>query len=159
MRLKNGRFARIYIWITKAKEAMGLLFTAYVFFYLFFGLFAEPRYRGLDLSTSIQMMFASAFVGMIRQAIIPTGVLNPVRSVIWVASGVVITVGFSLLFGWFEGFPFWCVLVFWGTMAVGFAAMILNYYFELHQETTLLNLKLEQFQSGKAAERTDYAKR
>lgn len=159
MSLKNSKFAKVSIWLTKAKELMGLLFTAYVFFYLFFGLFTEPGFQGLSLFTSIQMMFACAFVGVIRQAVIPTGVLNWVRAVIWVLSGVAITVGFSLFFGWFEGFPSWCVPVFWGVMAAGFAFMILEYYFELHRETVLLNLKLEQFQSAKDAERTKYAER
>lgn len=159
MRLKNGKFAKVYIWFTKAKEAMGLFFMAYVFFYLFFGLFAEPGFQGLNLFTSIQMAFASFFVGMIRQAVIPAGILNRARAGLWVVSGEVITVGFSLFFGWFEGFPLWCALTFWGLMAFGFAAMILDYYFELHQETALLNQKLAQFQSGKAAERTEYVKR
>ena len=51
--------------------------------------------------------------------------------------------GIQLVFGWFEGFPLWCAPVFWGLMAAGFAFMILEYYFELHQETAVLNQKPE----------------
>lgn len=157
MRFKNGRVAKIYIWGAKAMEVMGLLFTAYVIFYLFLGIFAEPGFSGLDFFTAIQMAFAGFFMGMIRQAVIPSGVLNRRRGVLWMVSGEILTVGFSLFFGWFKGFPLWCALVFWGLMAAGFAGMILEYFFELHQETVVLNRKLEQFQSGKDAERTDHA--
>ena len=157
MSFKNGRVAKVCIWLTKAKEAMGLLLIAYAFFYLLFGFFVKPGFQGLDLFTFLQMAFASFFVGVVRQTVIPPGVLNRWRGILWLVSGVVITVGFSLFFDWFGGFPIWCPLVFWGLMAAGFAAMIMEYYFELHQETRLLNVKLEQFQSGKAAERTDHA--
>lgn len=157
MDFRNGRFVKVSMWFTKVKEAMGLLFIAYVFFYLFFGLFAEPGFQGLDLFTCIEMAFATFFVGVIRQAVIPAGTWTIKRGVFWMLASEAITVGFSLVFHWFEGFPIWCALVFWGFMAFGFAFMILEYYFELHRETALLNRKLEQFQSGTAAERTDHA--
>lgn len=159
MGFQNGKFAKLYVWFAKVKEAMGLLFIAYVFFYLLLGIFAEPGFQRLDLFTAIQMAFAGFFIGMVRQAAIPSGILSKPRGTLFMLSGEVITVGFSLIFGWFENFPLWCALVFWGLMTAGYAAMILEYYFELHQQTALLNKKLEQFQSAKDAERTAYAER
>lgn len=159
MEFQRGKFAKVCMWFTKAKEVMGLMFTAYVFFYLFFGLFADPGFQELNLFTCLQMAFAGFFVGLLRQALIPLGVLNRIRAAIWVASSAAITVGFSLFFQWFQGFPAWCAPVFWALMAFGFSFMIMEYSFELHRETTVLNQRLEQFQSGKSAERTDHAAR
>lgn len=142
----GSRFARLYLWFAKAKYTMGIFYVAYVFFYLLLGLISEGAAVTLDLYTAIEMLFSCFFIGIIQQAMLTVDKLSRTRCVLWIVSGALITLVFSLVFGWFKGFPGWCFAVFHICVAMGMAAMILLYYIELHRETQLLNQQLEQFQ-------------
>lgn len=144
----GSRFARLYLWFAKAKYTMGIFYVAYVFFYLLLGLISEGPAVTLDLYTAIEMLFACFFIGVIQQAMLTVDKLSRTRCALWIVSGTLITLVFSLAFGWFEDFPTWCFVVFHIIMALGMGAMILVYYIDLNKETRLLNAKLEQFQNA-----------
>ncbi|MDL2225047.1 DUF3021 family protein [Eubacteriales bacterium OttesenSCG-928-M02] len=143
----NSGFARLFLWTVKAKYTMGIFYVVFVLLYLLFGLISEGPVVMLDLFTAIQMVFACFFIGILQQAILPVEKLSRPRGILWVVSGVVVTLLFSLGFGWFAQFPVWCFVLFVAFMALGMAAMIIGYYLELHKETKRLNRSLERFQN------------
>lgn len=143
---KNSGFAKLYLWTTKAKYTMGIFYVAFVMFYLLFGLISEGPAVTLDFYTAIQMVFACFFIGIVQQAILPVEKLSRPRCILWIISGVLVTLAFSLVFGWFRPFPLWCFIVFLVLTAAAMVAMLLSYYLELHRETKRLNRGLAQFQ-------------
>lgn len=145
-KFKNSGFAKLYLWTTKAKYTMGIFYVAFVMFYLLFGLVGDGPAITLDFFTAVQMVFACFFIGIVQQAILPVEKLNRIRCVLWIVSGVLITLAFSLGFGWFSAFPTWCFIVFLLITAAAMVAMLLSYYLELHRETRRLNRGLAQFQ-------------
>lgn len=146
IKFTNSRFARLYLWMTKAKYTMGMFFVVYVFLYLIFGYIAFDTPMLLDLPTAIEMTFACFFVGLTQQIILPVDRLSKPRCLLWLATGTVITLVFSLTFRWFSPFPVWYLVLFLLVMLAGMAALLVSYYLELKSETRLLNKKLEQFQ-------------
>ncbi|MDL2218612.1 hypothetical protein LJC27_08155 [Christensenellaceae bacterium OttesenSCG-928-M15] len=151
-KFENTGFARLYLWTTKAKYTMGMFFLVFVLAYLLFGLINGGPAVTLDFFTAVQMMFASFFIGIAQQAIIPGDKLTKARCAWWIVTGVCTTLAFSLLFGWFSPFPPWCAAVFFAVLIVGMLAMILGYFIELRRETRVLNQRLAQFQKQPARE-------
>lgn len=145
-RMANSGFARLYLWTTKAKHTMGIFFVAFVVFFLLFGLISEGSTITLNFVTAIEMVFACFFIGLVQQAILPVEKLSRARCMLWVVSGVLITLAFSLVFGWFSALPLWCLIAFLLITALAMVAMIWSYYLELHRMTKRLNRGLEQFQ-------------
>lgn len=144
--MKNSRFAKLFLWMVKAKYTMGIFYVVFILFYLFFGLVSEGPSVMMDLFTALQMLFACFFIGVLQQAILPVEKLSHFRGVMWVASGVAVTLLFSFTFGWFVRFPLWCLILFVLFVAIGMVAMIVGYYLELHRETKRLNRSLEHYQ-------------
>lgn len=144
----DSAFASLYAWTAKAKYTMGIFFLAYVLLYLFLGLIAVDSAVTLDLPTAIEMLFACFGIGLLQQAIIPMGKLSRPRCALWMVSGSLITLAFSLIFGWFTGFPLWCFILFLLLPTLGMGALILAYYIDLSRETQQLNEGLRRFQSG-----------
>lgn len=138
-------FSRVYLWITNAKFTMGMLYCFFVFAYLLFGIIATNPAVTLDFFTALEMLFASFFIGLLRQIILPNGNITKVRGVLWIVSGFVILISFSLIFGWFKPFPSWCLFLFAVCFLLATLAMVFTYYLELMRETRRLNQLLEQF--------------
>lgn len=148
--MQENAFTRFYLWMTAAKITMGLFFVYFVFMYLLLGLISSGPVVELDFLTAVEMVFAAFFLGIMQQVLLPGGDrLTKVRCSLWVLSGVVITLGFSLVFGWFAAFPLWCPIVFIALTGIGVAAMIYRYQLQLNRETRKLNKRLEQFQKMK----------
>jgi hypothetical protein len=145
-KIKNSGLARLYLWVTKAKYTMGIFFVGFVIVYLFFGLVSGGALVTLDFFTAVEMVFACFFIGLSQQIIIPLDRLNRSRCALWILSGELITLVFSLVFRWFERFPLWCFISYMIFIALGMGAVILGYYLELSRETQRLNRGLEQFQ-------------
>lgn len=143
----NSGFARLYVWTAKAKYTMGIFFLAYVLLYLFLGFIGVEADITLDLRTAIEMLFACFAIGLLQQAIIPVEKLSRSRCTLWIVSGILVTLIFSLVFGWFLDFPLWCFVLFLLLLALGMGALILAYYLDLNHETKRLNRELKQFQS------------
>lgn len=144
--LRNSGFARLYLWTTKAKYTMGIFFVMHVLIYLLLGLLAEGAAITLDFFTAFQMMFSCFSIGVLQQVLLPAEKLSRARCALWVGSGVAVPLLFNLVFGWFQPFPRWCLLVFLLFTALGMMAMIVAYYLQLHRETKHLNQRLEQYQ-------------
>ncbi|MEA4921428.1 MAG: hypothetical protein VB078_10995 [Clostridiaceae bacterium] len=147
-KFKNSRFALLYIWMAKAKYTMGIFYVFIVFFYLVFGAISVAQTVTLDLPTSMEMLFACFFIGLTQQIIMAPEHLTAARSLLWIGSGALITAVFSVGFKWFEGFPSWCLPLFMVCMVIAMAAVLLNIYFQLHNETRMLNKQLEHFQNN-----------
>lgn len=148
----DSGYGKFFLWVSKAKFTMGVFYVAYTMVYLFFGLLAQGPSIALGLLPAIEMLLACFLIGIAQQIILPVDKLNKTRCVLWVAVGFVITLGFSLGFGWFKQFPGWCLPVFILVLVLGMAAATVSYYLELHRETRLLNRKLQQFQNNKSQE-------
>lgn len=144
---KESKLAFLYLWFTKAKYTMGIFYVYFVFLYLLFGVVSEGPAVTLDLFTAIEMVFACFLIGVAQQAIIPTEKLVKSRCILWVVSGTVITLIFSLAFNWFARFPFWGAIAFNLLVCLGLFIMLLSYFLELHRETKSLNRRLAEFQN------------
>ncbi len=151
---RGNAFERFYVWVTESKMTMGLFFAAYVFFYLFLGFFADEAPAQIDFSTSLEMMVAAFLLGILQKLLVPgrSGKITPPRSIAWVALSTLATLGFSLAFGWFAGYPAWCLALFVGAVALGVSLMVYFYYLQLKAETRRLNERLARFQSQAAGE-------
>lgn len=145
-RIKNSGYAKLYVWMVKAKYTMGIFYVLFVLFYLLFGMICEGQTIMMDFLTALQMVFACLFIGVLQQAILPAGKLSRTRGSLWVVSGVAVTLSFSLAFGWFEKFPLWCLALFAVCVAIGMVGIIAGYYLDLHRETRHLNYSLRQYQ-------------
>ena len=147
--IQYSRFAKLYVWFGRAKYTMGLFTATFALFYLFFGYICEGPAIKLDFLTFFQMTLVCFIIGVIQQAIIPSGALTRGRAILWSVLCIAIIQGFCLICGWFEAFPLWCLVAFIVCTAICFPAMIVMYYFELFYETKQLNRCLEQFQNKK----------
>ena len=145
-------FARLYVWVARAKYTMGIFYVLFVFVYLLFGLISEGPAVTLNLFTAIQMGCACFLIGFAQQGIAPKEKLTKVRCLLWVLTGVVIAVAFSLAFGWFAAFPLWCPILFFVFLVLSMTAMLLSSFLELHRETRVLNRQLGRFQKKPAGE-------
>lgn len=154
---EDSGFAGLYLWTAKAKYTMGIFFLMFVLVYLIFGMIGEGPSHLLDFFTAIQMMFACFFIGIAQQGIVPKEKLTKARGVLWIIVSVLITLSFSLIFGWFSAFPSWCLILFLVLLSMGMAALLLGHYIELHRETQTLNRQLEKFQRQGKESRSDDA--
>lgn len=145
-KFNNSFFARLYLWMTKAKLTMGIFFVVFVVFYLFFGWIIVRQSITLDFFTAVEMLFACFFIGLAQQTISPINNLTIKSCVLWIVTGGGITLIFSLVFNWFALFPSWFLIIFVGAVMFGMGAMILSYYLELNHETRKLNNQLARFQ-------------
>ena len=140
-------FARLYLWTAKAKYTMGIFYLAYTLVYLILSAIASESKVALDLFTAIEMMFCCFFIGLAQQGIVPLDKLTKPRCAVWAGTGLLITMGFSLVFGWFSPFPPWCFILFLIMVAMGMLALLLGSFIELYWETKILNRQLERFQN------------
>jgi|GEM_PF-913860 len=147
-------FARLYLWSASAKYTMSIFFILFVLLYLFLGFAAAGPDVTLDLFTALQMAFAGLLIGLMQQGIIPSHRLTRLRGALWAMLSILVTVAFSLIFGWFSGFPGWCLPVFLAVVLVCDGAALLGDFFELYRETRQLNRQLEQYQRRADREET-----
>lgn len=146
----SSPFARLFVWMTKAKLMMGIFFVVFVILYLLFGFVSVEPAVELNFLTAVEMLFAAFFIGLSRQAIMREENPKGVRCCLWVAVGTLVTLLFSLVFKWFSSFPGWCFYVFIAFTVFSMAAVVLGDYIELHRETRRLNSGLKQFQMNPA---------
>lgn len=144
---QESNFTKFYLWMTAAKITMGLFFVFFVFMYLLLGLISEGPIVTLDFFTSLEMVFAAFFIGIVQQLLLPdSDRLSKLRGLLWILSSTLITFIFALVFKWFEDFPIWCFIVFISFTAIGIGAMMYRYHLQLMRETRQLNERLKQFQ-------------
>ena len=69
------------------------------------------------------------------------------RSVLWLTASVALTLGASLAFGWFAGYPGWCPFALAALMFAGLAATLVGLKFEQDADTLHLNEDLNRFKA------------
>ncbi len=148
-KFEDTGYGKMYLWVTKAKLTMGVFYAAFTMVYLLLGLTTKDPAITLGFWTAFEMMMVSFVIGIIQQIILPTEKYSTSRGAVWVVLGLIITLAASLLFGWFNQFPGWCLPVFLLVFAIGMVAMLVSCYLELQRETKLLNQGLSAFQNRK----------
>jgi hypothetical protein len=143
---QNNGFARLYLFALKAKGTTGVYFMGFVCFYLVIGAVSGKVDVSIDIWKTMQMIVACIMIGFGQALIVPTEKLSVSRGVFWLALSSIVTIGFTLLFGWFEGFPAWCAIVFCGVLTVRLAAYLLGLLFDTRHETEKLNEHLKEYQ-------------
>jgi hypothetical protein len=109
----------------KAKGTTGIYFMGFVCFYFVMGAAIGKADVSIGIWKALQMIVACIVIGFGQSAIVPTEKLSVSRGALWLSISSVVTVGFPLLFGWFEGYPAWCAVVFCALLIVGLAAYLL----------------------------------
>lgn len=144
---KENTFSKVYLWVAEAKTIMGLFFVAFIFVYFLMGAIVKGLDVTLDLLTAIQMIAVCFFIGILKQIFLPFSSLNKAGGLLWLLTGTVIVIAFSLIFGWFKTFPLWCLIVFFIFVFFGIGAMIVYSDLRLKRETKMLNEKLDIFKN------------
>jgi hypothetical protein len=142
----NNGFERLYLFAMKAKGTMGIYFMGFVCFYFVICVASGEANVFIDIRKALQMVVACIVIGFGQAAIVPVEKLSLQRGAVWLALSSAVTVGFSLLFGWFEGYPAWCAAVFCALLIVGLAAYLLGLLFDTRRETEKLNEYLKEYQ-------------
>ncbi|WP_258728732.1 DUF3021 family protein [Bacillus atrophaeus] len=139
-------FNKFYLFSYESKGTMGMYFASFVVVYLIFGRISVGPDINLDLWTAVQMVAACGLIGFSQRAIVTKDLLSMKRCFLWGLFSSVVTVSFTIGFGWFDGFPLWCGIVFCTVMIIGYMMMWLALYWESERETRKLNKKLREFQ-------------
>jgi len=147
-KFEDTGFAHLYLQAATAKYTMGIFFMLLVFLYLLLGIVSHGPAVALDFFTAAQMACACLFIGFMRLGVVPNDKLTKPRCTLWVGFNALLTLAFSLVFGWFAAFPRWCLIVFLASIVVSSAAVLLGHFIELHRETQRLNHQLEKYQRG-----------
>lgn len=142
--LHKSPFARLYVWISKAKYTMGIFFVAFVFMYYFLGCLTDGLAFSLGIFPAIQMLFACFAIGIAQQLLLPDRSLSTGRLAAWLLISLAISLLFGLLFSWFDSI--WKLLLFQVIPIFGILAIALGYCWDLRRETRNLNSHLSDFQ-------------
>lgn len=142
----ENSFKELLLFSFVSKGTMGIFFSMFVFMYLVFGRMSVGSSIVLDLWTAVQMVSACLLIGFGQTIIISKESFQMNRSVIWLLWSSVVTVGFTVGFGWFAGFPLWCSIVFCSILIIGYSMVLLALYWQTEQETKKLNEHLRIYQ-------------
>ena len=142
------KFSDFYVWAMDAKRTMGVYFAAYVFVYLFLGLFCGVA--ALPNLVALEMLLCAMAVGFAQAALVPQEKVTPARCALWTGGSALLTTACALILGWFRGFPAWCAATFCIFLALGYAAMWLGLLLKARRETEALNRGLKNYTKGSA---------
>lgn len=112
------QWQNFYLFMYEAKLAAGIYFAAFVFFYLVFGVFNPGQATTLDFWTAIQFFAACLLIGMGKNFFLGDHATSPARLLMWSAWSLAVTVFFSGLFQWFQPYPAWYRLLFYGAITL-----------------------------------------
>ena len=93
----------------------------------------------------MQFIIACFLIGLGQGLIIPKNDISVPRILLWGLLSMLITVGFSEGFRWFNSYPRWYSLIFYSVIAISFIFMWLAFYWRLQRETKVLNDALNKF--------------
>lgn len=144
-------FKKFYVWGMNAKLYMGIYFAATVF--IMGIVLAIVGRDSISLLTLVQillvdMVIAFSQVWLLNEQTDYSRSIFFGRSVLWLAIAVGLTVGASVLFGWFGGLPAWCNLLLGVFMLFGLSATLFGLKFEQEQDTIKLNSNLRTYQNN-----------
>ena len=142
---KIKKWKDFYLFIYDVKTTGCIYFVAFVFFYLVYGFIDPGNATTLDSWTCMQFIIACFLIGLGQGLIIPKNDISVPRILLWGLLSMLITVGFSEGFRWFNSYPRWYSLIFYSVIAISFIFMWLAFYWRLQRETKVLNDALNKF--------------
>lgn len=142
---KKKNWKDLYLFMFDVKTTGCIYFVAFVFFYLVYGNIVPGRSTTLDFWTSMQIMIACLLIGFGQGLIIPKDNICVPRILLWGLWSIIVTISFSEGFHWFNTYPRWYNLTFYGIIAVSFLFMWLALYWRLQRGTKELNDALNKF--------------
>lgn len=106
--------------------------------------------RLVDIYVMIEMLVAGYLIALVQTAIFPSeGKYGKhamtSRTFIWFICAMGISVGFSIVFGWFASLQAWALGAYVGCMLLGFGIIWLGIYFSNKRETKELNQLLSHY--------------
>lgn len=143
---------KFYVWAMNAKLFMAIYFVAVVFVA---GLvIVLTGGDSIKLLTLVEMLAMCAIIAVLQCVLLneKTDYTKGVffgRSCIWLVISAALSVGASMLFGWFEGLPSWCPWLLGGFMLFGLSASLYGLKFAQDIETEKLNSDLDRYQNKK----------
>lgn len=147
-----NEFKKFYVWGMNAKFYMAIYFAATVFI-IGIVLAMTGQQDSIELITLVQILLVDMIIAFLQ-----VGILNEQtdysrsiffgRSILWLVIAVGLTVGASILFGWFGGLPAWCNLLLGFFMLFGLSATLFGLKFEQEQDTIKLNSNLRTYQKN-----------
>jgi hypothetical protein len=143
---QNSAFARLYLFAMKAKGTTGIYFMGFVCFYFVICAVSGNVDVSIGIWKAVQMVVACIAIGFGQAVIVPTEKLSVPRGALWLTLSSFVTIGFTLFFGWFKGFPPWSAVVFCSFLIAGLAAYLLGLIFDTRRETEKLNEHLKEYQ-------------
>ena len=143
-------YKKFYVWTMNAKLFMSIYFVAVVFVA---GLvIALTGGDSIKLLTLVEMLAMCAIIAVLQCVLLDekTDYTKGVffgRSCIWLIISAALSVGTSMLFGWFEGLPSWCPWALGLFMIIGLSASLCGLKFAQDIETEKLNSDLDRYQN------------
>lgn len=134
-----AKFKNFYVWAMNAKFYMGLYCTATVF--IIGIVLAIAGNDSIGLLTLVQILLVDIVIAFLQVWLLDayTDYRRSIffgRSVLWIAVSVILTVGGSVLFGWFGELSAWCNLILGVFIFLGFSATLLGLKFKQAQDDT-----------------------
>lgn len=142
-------FKKFYLWGMNAKFYMGIYFAATVF--LVGIVLAITGQSSIELITLVQILVIDMVIAFLQMWILSeqTDYSRSIffgRSVLWLVIAVGLTVGGSVLLGWFDGLPVWCNFLLGAFMFFGLSATLFGLKFEQERDTIKLSRDLQAYQ-------------
>jgi len=144
--MRNRGFERFYLFGIRSKGTMGIYLTAFLFFYFIVGWLGGGRQLSVDFARTAEMTAACLLIGYAQAVIVPAEKFSAPRAAAWLALSSAVTVGFTLLFGWFAGFPAWCPVLFCGAVMIGLSGYLLGLLYDARRDTERLSAYLKDYQ-------------
>ncbi|WP_428910760.1 hypothetical protein [Niallia sp. Krafla_26] len=137
-----------YLFMFDVKTTGCIYFVAFVFFYFVFGVINDRYWVTLDFWTSMQIMLACLLIGVGQGIFLPKNHLSLPRIIIWAVWALLVTVGFSEGFQWFQMYPRWYSFGFYSIIAISFFFFWVALNWRLERETKELNHALVKYKKN-----------
>ncbi|HHY83709.1 MAG TPA: hypothetical protein GX505_13680 [Clostridiales bacterium] len=147
--MRKIKWSEIYLLMYELKSTVGIYFMAFVFFYLFYGVFDNTISQTLDFWTVIQMFSACMLIGFGQGLFQLRKYFTIPRILLWGLMSMIVTIGFSEFFNWFDSYPVWYRIVFYSIILISFVLMLLTLYWQLQKETKNLNEALRKYKESR----------
>ena len=147
-----SEFKKFYVFAMNAKFYMAIYFVATLFIVSIVTLIFGGE--SVSILTLFEMLFVNMVSGFLQAIMLKEGTdyskgIFFGRSILWLIISVGITTLTAVLFGWFKGYPSYCILIFILFMLFGFCTMLYGLKFEQDADTVHLNSQLDQYKNTK----------
>ena len=146
--MKKKQWQDLYLFLFDVKTTACVYFVTFVFFYLVYEIIDPSSSTTLDLWTSMQILIACLLIGFGQGLILTRNGLSVLRIFLWGVWSLFITISFSEGFHWFNRYPRWYSLTFYGIIAISILFIWLVLDWRLQRETQELNDALNKFKGS-----------